>query len=67
MIGERRARDRPRALFYFILEVFMNVRQLELFHHEITIRSWCGHHWLVLVWRLWDGTHLGEYLIERVG
>lgn len=66
MGGERRARDRPRALFYFILEVFMNVTQLPLFTHRIYIRSWCGKHWLIGQWRDHLNRVISEYLIEEL-
>lgn len=67
MAGGNRARDRPVLFFCLFLGGFMHVRQLPLFTHQISVRSWCGHHWLVLVWRGWDGSYVGEYLIEKVG
>lgn len=44
----------------------MHVRQLELFKAELGFRAWCGHVWMVLIWRSFDGQYLGEYVLEKV-
>jgi hypothetical protein len=62
-----RARDRP-VLFLFVLrEVSVNVFQPPLFTSDWNVRSWCGHHWLTIVWRDHQGNVFAEYLIERIG
>jgi len=40
-------------------------KQLELFSVSIEVRSWCGHTWLICVWRSFDGQHLGEWLLAE--
>lgn len=44
----------------------MEIRQLELFTVRLAFRTWCGHGWLVLVWRDWNGNIFAEFVLERL-